>query len=189
MAMSGRRLNPYKIGIELYRDIEERWNRGQFGAEWNSCDDEEEKKHWNTNAGLGREKIFEVRQIHNDVTFIDSYLTEDFCRKHKLFSFAYNEQEKTYEIASREFQEIKAQLLNNLTNHGRPFISVVDGNYKNRGELYLRHEYQGIELKPDYAQATLTNLHRLWGRPVHIETVMDEKPRVIGYDGARHEVV
>ncbi|RLS58424.1 MAG: SpoVR family protein [Planctomycetota bacterium] len=189
MAMSGRRLNPYKIGIELYRDIEERWNRGQFGAEWNSCDDEEEKKHWNTNAGLGREKIFEVRKIHNDVTFVDSFLTEEFCRKHKLFSFAYNEQEKTYEIASREFQEIKAHLLNSLTNHGRPFISVVDGNYKNRGELYLRHEYQGIELKPDYAQATLTNLHRLWGRPVHIETVMDDRMRVLGFDGTRHEVV
>src|SRR5258706_1959093 len=25
-------LNPYKVGIELYRDIEERWDKGQFGA-------------------------------------------------------------------------------------------------------------------------------------------------------------
>ena len=188
MAMSGRQLNPYKIGIELYRDIEDRWNRGQFGSEWEACDDEEEKKHWDRKLGLGREKIFEVRKIHNDVTFIDNFLTEDFCRKNKFFSFAYNEEKKDYEIASREFKEIKAQLLNNLTNHGRPFISVVDGNYKNRGELYLRHDYQGIELKPDYAKATLTNLQRLWGRPVHIETVVDDHPRVMGFDGSRHEI-
>ena len=26
-------LNPYKLGIELFRDIEERWNKGQFGKE------------------------------------------------------------------------------------------------------------------------------------------------------------
>ncbi len=189
MAMSGRRLNPYKIGIELYRDIEDRWNRGQFGSEWESCDDEEEKKHWDRQLGLGREKIFEVRKIHNDVTFIDSFLTEDFCRKNKFFSFAFNEEKKDYEIASREFKEIKSHLLNNLTNHGRPFISVIDGNYKNRGELYLKHDYQGIELKPDYAKATLTNLQRLWGRPVHIETMVDDKSQVMGYDGTRHEIV
>lgn len=44
----------------------------------------------------------------------------------------------------------------------------------------------GIELKPDYAQATLTNLQRLWGRPVHIETLVDEKCQVMGFDGRGH---
>jgi stage V sporulation protein R len=27
-------LNPYKLGLELFRNIEERWDRGQFGGEW-----------------------------------------------------------------------------------------------------------------------------------------------------------
>ncbi|MGH7296283.1 MAG: SpoVR family protein, partial [Polyangiaceae bacterium] len=31
MATSGGRMNPYKLGVELYRHIEERWDRGQFG--------------------------------------------------------------------------------------------------------------------------------------------------------------
>jgi stage V sporulation protein R len=39
MAMSPGRINPYKIGIELYRDIEDRWNRGKFGKEYDECDD------------------------------------------------------------------------------------------------------------------------------------------------------
>lgn len=188
MAMSPQRLNPYKVGIELFRDIEERWNKGQFGPEWDDCTDLAARKSWDRQLGLGRDKIFEVRRVHNDITFIDSFLTEDFCRKHKFFSFAYNEHTGDYEIASREFQEIKQQLLRSLTNHGRPFIYVQDGNYRNRGELYLKHEFQGIELKQDYARDVLVNLQKIWSRPVHIETVIDDDPHVLSYDGSHHEV-
>ena len=188
MAMSPQRLNPYKVGIELFRDIEERWDKGRFGPEWDECDNIDARKSWDKQLGLGREKIFEVRRVHNDITFIDSFLNEDFCRKHKMFSFAYNDNTGDYEIASREFEAIKQQLLRSLTNHGRPFIYVKDGNYKNRGELYLQHEYQGVELKQDYARDVLANLQTLWGRPVHIETVVDEEPHVLSYDGTHHEV-
>jgi stage V sporulation protein R len=187
MATSPHRLNPYKLGIELFRDIEERWNKGQFGPEYDTCDDLTTKEKWDKQLGLGRQKIFEVRRIYNDVTFIDAFLTPEFCLRHKLFSFAYNDQSNEYEIVSREFPKIKQQLLNGLTNHGRPFIYVVDGNYKNRGELYLKHKYQGIELKLDYARDTLANLQRLWARPVHIETVVDDKPTVLSFDGSQHE--
>lgn len=188
MAMSPQRLNPYKVGIELFRDIEERWDKGRFGPEWDDCDNIAARKSWDKQLGLGREKIFEVRRVHNDITFIDAFLNEDFCRKHKMFSFAYNENTGDYEIASREFDAIKQQLLRSLTNHGRPFIYVKDGNYKNRGELFLEHEYQGVELKQDYARDVLANLQKLWGRPVHIETVVDEDPHVLSYDGTHHEV-
>lgn len=184
--MTPQRINPYKIGIELFRDIEERWNKGQFGYEWENCDDWQTKQKWDKQLGLGRKKIFEVRRVHNDITFIDTFLTPEFCARHKMFSFAFNEATENYEIASREFEKIKQQLLNSLTNHGRPFIYVVDANYRNRGELYLMHRYQGIELKQDYAQDSLKNLHKLWARPVHIETVIDEKPSIISFDGSSH---
>jgi stage V sporulation protein R len=187
MATSPHRLNPYKLGIELFRDIEERWNKGQFGPDYDACDDRHVKEHWDKQLGLGRQKIFEVRRIYNDVTFIDAFLTPEFCMKHKLFAFAFNDQSNYYEIVSREFPKIKQQLLDGLTNHGRPFIYVVDGNYKNRGELYLRHKYQGIELKLDYARDTLVNLQRLWSRPVHVETVIDDKTAVLSFDGSQHE--
>ena len=39
MAVSPGRLNPYKIGVELYRYIEDRWNKGRFGKEYDECDD------------------------------------------------------------------------------------------------------------------------------------------------------
>lgn len=188
MATSPQRLNPYKLGIELFKDIEERWNTGQFGPEWDNCDNAHEKENWDRKLGLGREKIFEVRRVHNDVTFIDTFLTAEFCAKHKMFSFAYNDATEYYEIASREFEKIKQQLLDNLTNHGQPFIQIINGNFRNRGELYLLHDYNGVELKLDYARDTLVNLQKLWARPVHIETVVDDEPTILSYDGEDHEM-
>jgi stage V sporulation protein R len=187
LASSPTRLNPYKLGVELFRDIEDRWNRGRFGRDYDECDDLTAKRTWNTHAGQGRQKIFEVRRIHNDLTFIDEFLTLDFCRQHKLFQFGYNQDSGYYEIESREFPKVKQQLLFNLTNLGRPLIRVRDGNYKNRGELYLEHQFNGPELKLDHARDTLENLHLLWRRPVHIESVLDGHVTIISYDGTEHE--
>ena len=188
MASSPTQLNPYKVGIELFRDIEDRWNRGAFGREYDECDDYRERRRWNTGAGLGREKIFEVRRIHNDLTFIDEFLTLDFVRDHKLFRFGYNPGSEAYEIESREFPVVKQQLLASLTNRGRPIIAVVDGNYKNRGELFLRHDFCGVELQMDYAADALRNLQRLWSRPVHLETVLDKTRTVLSFDGSEHDI-
>lgn len=188
MATSPGHLNPYKLGIELFRDIEERWNRGQFGRDYEECDDLVARRDWDTGAGLGREKIFEVRKIHNDLTFVDTFLTLDFCRRHKLFSFGYNEDTNYYEIESREFPKIKQRLLFSLTHRGQPFITVREGNYKNRGELFLAHEFNGVELQMDYARDTLASLQRLWSRPVHIETVLGGAKTILSYDGSEHKL-
>ena len=188
MATSGARLNPYKLGLELFRDIEDRWNRGRFGKEYDDCDSLAKRRAWDTGAGLGREKIFEVRRVHNDLTFIDSFLTLDFCREHKMFSFGFNEEADQYEIESREFPKIKERLLFSLTNRGRPLIAVRDGNYKNRGELFLEHDYNGVELQANYARDTLENLERLWSRPVHIHTTLDEVSTILSFDGKEHKI-
>jgi stage V sporulation protein R len=186
LASSPTRLNPYKLGVELFRDIEYRWNRGRFGEEYEQCEDRQVKQRWDTNAMLGREKIFEVRRVHNDVTFIDEFLTLEFCREYKFFSFGYNEHSGYYEIESRQFDEIKQRLLFNLTNRGRPIIRVRDANYRNRGELFLEHDYSGVELKTEYARDTLANVYRLWNRPVHIESVLDDHIAILSFDGSEH---
>ena len=55
MAGSATRLNPYKLGLELYRDIEDRWNRGRYGKQYDQCDDMTERRTWDTGAGRGRD--------------------------------------------------------------------------------------------------------------------------------------
>lgn len=188
MATQRGRLNPYKLGIELFRDIERRWNTGQFGKEYEECDDMDKRRTWDKKLGLGRQKIFEVRRVHNDITFIDTFLTPEFCQEHKMFSFNYNEQGQNYVIESREFAKIKQRLLFSLTNFGKPWIYVVDGNYKNRGELLLQHEFNGLDLKLDRAADTLNNLHAIWGRPVHLRTIIDNQVSLMTVDGTQHTI-
>ncbi len=177
------RLNPYRLGLLLLRDIEDRWNKGRFGRDWEECTDLREKQAWNKKLGLGMQKLFEVRRFHNDVTFLDEFLTPEFCIENKLFTFKYNSDSDLYEIVNREFKDIKAKLLNNLTNFGQPFIYVEDANYNNRSELYLRHRHEGVDLKMDYARDTMKNIFTIWTRPVHLETVLDDKRRLLTFDG------
>ena len=66
-------------------------------------------------------------------------------------------------------------------------IAVRDGNYKNRGELFLEHQHNGVDLQIGYARDTLANLHRLWTRPVHIETVLEGKKTTFSFDGHEHK--
>ncbi len=187
MGMRPGSLNPYKVGMELYRDIEERWNKGRFGPAWEECDDAARKASWDRNLGLGRRKIFEVRKIYNDVTFIDEFLTPEFCERHQLFTYNFNKQTSEYAIESRDFHEIKEKLLFSLSNYGQPFIYLEDANYKNRGELYLVHRYDGVPLKIEPARDTLSNLSRIWGRPVHLQTVVDKRKKLLSFSGSKHE--
>ena len=121
--------------MELWRDIEERWNKGRFGKEFDECDSFVERKHWDRRLGQGREKIFEVRKHYNDVTFIDEFLNLEFCQQQKLFSFGFNDKHQRWEIASRSSQG-EGEAAPMLTNFGQPRITVEDGNFENRGELY-----------------------------------------------------
>lgn len=183
LATSPGRLNPYKLGIELFKDIEERWNKGQFGKDYDDCTDREQKSNWNKNLGLGREKIFQVRKIYNDITFLDEFLTEDFCIKNKMFTFGLNQKSKSYEIISKEFKSVKSQLLSSLTNMGRPYITVENGNFENKGELLLFHRHEGIDLKLDWAKHTLGNIFFIWKRPVHLKTLISGKTKILSFDG------
>ncbi len=186
MGMRPGQLNPYKIGMELFRDIEERWNRGRFGRDWESCTDLAERRRWNTNVGKGRQKIFEVRRIYNDVTFIDEYLTEEFAVAQKLFVYRFNAQTNRQEIADRDFKKVKQELLFHLTNLGSPIIHVVDGNYQNRGELLLSHTHDQLDIELAEARDVLRNIHRVWQRPVHIETHLEGEKKLMSFDGEKH---
>jgi stage V sporulation protein R len=183
VAMRPGQLNPYKIGLELYRDIHKRWDRGQFGKDWMECDDAAAKRDWYKPTLLGKEKIFEVRRTHNDVTFLDTFLTEEFCRRVGLFTYEYDKKSGEYLVDSREFADIKQKLLFMVSNHGQPRVAVTDANHANRGELELTHEYEGVDIQLDWASHTLGNLARLWGRPVHLRTRIEAKDAVLHHDG------
>ena len=186
MSTAGGRFNPYKVGVELYRHVEQRWNKGQFGREWEECTDLDTKQSWDMRLGEGQKKIFEVRALYNDVTFIDEFLTPEFCIEHKLYTFGFSGRNDRFEVESRKFKDVKDKLLFQLTNSGEPVIMVHDANHANRGELLLVHEHLGMDLRQDYAKETLSALVRVWKRPVCIATKSEGKSVLLRYDGSEH---
>lgn len=186
LATAPGQLNPYKLGVELFRHIEDRWNKGRFGKEWNECDDMAAKKNWDRRLGLGRRKIFEVRKLYSDITFIDEFFTPEFCAEQKFYAFGWNDRAGHWEIETREFKKVKERLLFSLTNRGQPFIYVQDGNFENRAELLLKHRHEGVDLKLDHARDTLEALFRVWKRPVNLLTKIDGKGKILRFDGRDH---
>ena len=197
LSTSPGRLNPYKLGLELFRDVEYRWDTGRHGKEFEECEDARLRRKWGRErvsdgrvvgrGSPGREKIFDVRRIYNDVTFIDEFLTPEFVEKHKLFHYRYDPATGRMVVVNRDFDKIKRQLLFALTNHGQPYMYVVDGNYANRGELYLAHRHNGADLDVRYATETLKNLQQIWDRPVHLQAQIDGDMVLFSYDGEQSQ--
>lgn len=179
--------NPYKIGLELFRDVEDRWNKGRFGKEYDEADTLGEKKRWDKGLGLGRQKIFEVRRVYNDVNFIEEFLTDEFIERHKFYQYGRDAHSGQLRIVSRDPARIKQTLLYQLANMGQPFIYVVDGNYANRGELYLAHQHNGLDLEIKYATETLKALHHIWQRPVHLQAKIDDDMMLFTFNGDQHK--
>ena len=67
-------------------------------------------------------------------------------------------------------------------NGGFPYITVNNGDYLRNGELYLKHWYEGIELDVKYLEKVLPYIYQLWGRTVHMETAIEEKPILYSYN-------
>jgi stage V sporulation protein R len=168
-------LNPYYLGYKIYEDIERRWNEPSA----------EERDRFGRPGGEGREKIFEVREIENDVSFLRNYLTDDLCHDLDLFVYELVEEEE-WTITEKRWEKVRDQLVSNMTNFGFPYLQVEDGDYNGNRELYLRHCYEGTELDMRYARKALEHVHALWGRPVHLETVVDDETTVLRYDGEEH---
>jgi len=162
-------MNPYKLGFCLFLDIEERWNKGQFGSEWENCEDLAQKENWDKKLNLGHEKVFEVRKFQNDLTLIMEYFTPEFCEKYEFFEWKkYPNGE--YKIENRDFNKIKKKLIKKYTNGGLPEISLVDHNHRGKKILFLEHQGDGRPLYDPYIRPVLQSLRYLWKNDVCLST-------------------
>lgn len=171
---SRQSLNPYYLGLKIFEDIERRWDHPT----------EEERRRFGREPGKGREKIFEVRELDSDISFLRSYLTKDLVRDLDLYIF--EKQGPEWKITDKSWENVRDQLIASRVNGGSPYIVIQDGDYQRSGELLLKHQYEGIELDLKYLEHTLPYVYKLWGRPVHLETVVEEKRALFSYDGQKH---
>mgnify|MGYP000164953038 CR=1 FL=1 len=119
----------------------------------------------------GWNRMFEIRESHNDVTFVDEFLSQEFVDENNYFTYEYTRAAEEHRVTSTDYEDVKKKLLLQLTNFGNPTITVEDGNYRNRNELLLGHRYNGVALDIEQAKATLERVFELWGRPVSLLTI------------------
>ncbi|MEX2104808.1 MAG: SpoVR family protein, partial [Bacilli bacterium] len=167
-------INPYYLGLKIFEDIERRWNNPT----------EEEQQMFGRRPGQGRKKIFEVREVESDSSFIRNYLTKKLVEDGDLYLFHRTGNDWT--IVDKAWETVRDQLVSMRVNGGYPYIMVEDGDYLRNGELYLKHYFEGTELDVKYIEKTVPYVYQLWGRTVHLETVIEDRGAVFSFDGKKH---
>lgn len=173
LASSPGQINPYAVGLAIFRDIEDRWNRGAHGRAWRDLSDDEARARWDDGSRDGLRKVLEVRRACDDLMLIDRFLTPELIERLQLFTYGRDPRTGRLVILDRDPDSIRAKLVRSLANGGQPVIELTDANFENRGELMLVHRHEGAGLDESLARETLRALHRIWTRPVHVETVSD----------------
>lgn len=164
-------INPYHLGMKLWEDIERRWDNPS----------PEEEKEFGPRIKSGREKIFEVREVERDSSFLRRYLTEDLIRELNLFEYQTRGGDKIISrVADAEnWRAIKETLIRNVGMGTVPIIKIEDADYNNNRVLFLKHYHDGRDLHLEYAEKTLQYLHQLWGREVVLETIINDKKSLL----------
>ena len=167
-------INPYHLGFKVWQDILRRCDEPTAG----------ELENDGAPRKSGRGTIFEVREVDRDVSFLRRFLTKDLIRELGLFEYVrQGDAFIATKVADDEgWREVKATLLRNVGMGGVPVIHIIDADHGRRSKLLLRHEHDGRDLHLDYAEKTLGYLHRLWGRQVLLETLVDGQDCVLRHD-------
>jgi len=140
-ADSPGRINPYKLGIELFRSA---WEQGL--------------------------DVFHLRRIHNDASLIDLLVDAKFVERQKLFLYGANPKTGRTEVVERDPQRVKAKLMQDLSWGGLPQIELVSAGDAHSRTLELVHHHDGRDLDLEAARATLLCVEQLWGAPVRLST-------------------
>jgi len=167
-------LNPYLIGSKILEDIEDRWDKGRHGTEYNDCLDHNTKENWDTKAMKGREKIMQIVKSYTDWFFMKDYLTVELVKDLKLYIYVKKEQPATidYVITKLKAKEVRDMIANSFAHSMVPKIEIVNGNH----ELYLEHRHVGRDLDKVFAEKTLGHLFDVWGKTVHLKSKIGEGP-------------
>lgn len=168
-------LNPYYLGYKIFEDIERRWD----------LPSDEERRVFGRQGNEGRQKILEVREMDNDISFLRNYLTKELCEELDLFVYQSNETGE-WTITEKSWEKVRDTLVSSMTHFGLPLVEITDDDYNRNRELFITHRHEGVDLDTDHAKKVLEYLYTLWGRTVHLSTVLDGDPLVLHFDGSGH---
>jgi stage V sporulation protein R len=166
-------LNPYHIGLRVWEDI------------FRLCDDPtpEEAEALGPSRPTGTQKLFEVREADRDVSFLRRHLTETLLRDLHLFEYETKGEDIVISKVPDKagWRDVKETLLKNVGMGSLPVMHVQDADHGHNRTLYLTHAYDGRDLQLEYAEKTLSYLHRLWQHDVALETLVNGRRSLLLY--------
>lgn len=150
-------LNPYHLGFRIWEDLR---RRGDAEGE-----------------GEGLNRMFLAREADRDTAFLRRHLTEELIRELDLFQYQQKGDDLVITQVGDEtgWREVKNSLIASVGMGAFPVIHVEDGDFGDKRALYLVHVHDGRDLEPEYAEKTLSFVHRLWQREVVLETTIGDK--------------
>jgi stage V sporulation protein R len=163
--------NPYALGMRLFHYIEELADKGKYSIEFKRLLDAKEREKFDTNAGIGKEFVFKIRENLNDFIFINTFVDQDFITRNNLFVAGKRLNQKKgvweYYVKSRKAEYYRQMLLDTL--YHPPYITMDSEKSKN-GDLYLVHNFEGKPLIKEFIANTMMGIEYMWGAPVKLET-------------------
>jgi len=142
------RINPYHLGYNIFKKIEEQ---------------------------DGFEACLLAREVHNDITFLRSYLDEEMCQELNLFSYSYKKNKDHISIdetSDKEgWEKVRDSLIKTVGLNSIPVIYVEE--MQKDHTLILRHEHDGRDLEMQYAKKVFDYIQELWGDEVQLYTLLE----------------
>ncbi len=142
------RINPYHLGYKLFQKL---------------VDD------------LGFDEAKLIRETHNDITFLRSYVDQKFMEDMNYFSYSFKSKFKSTtidEISNDEgWESVRDSLIQNVGLNRIPIV-YVDEVQKNN-TLVLVHEHDGRDLDIQYAKKVFKHVKRLWGDEIKLTTNLE----------------
>ena len=167
-------LNPYHIGLKIWDDIRRRYDDPSPA----------EAHEYHRTPGEGLKQMFEVRAADRDASFLRRFLTEELMREMDLFQYQPKGNDLVISQVSDEdgWKKVKEMLIKGVGMGSIPVIKVEDCGYEGNRTLYVKHDHDGRDLHLEYAEKTLSYLHKLWGREVALETVLGGKRTLLVFN-------
>jgi len=146
-------INPYYLGFKMFKEIKERYSQNP-------------------------EKIFEIREIERDESFIRRYLTYDLCKELNLFEYIKIGKDYIISDVSDEegWKKVRDTIAASAGMGSIPVIKIEEWVQKD-SSLILRHEHDGRDLELNYASETLKYLADLWDGKVILQTIIEGKSK------------
>ena len=136
-------INPYHLGFSMWERIVEK---------------------------MGIERAKEIRRDEDDFGFIRNFLDEELAEKLSLFTFEARADDGV-KVVDRDVNHVREAILAPKFNYGAPRMHV--GEMRTDGSLVLVHDHaadgRGLEL--ERAARVLEYVHRVWRRPVTLQTI------------------